>query len=615
MDFEFAANRLKKDHADLRNRAKRRPQGLASTKATMEAKKRQEYRRKQAEKKKQKERVEKLKLDHVRRGFDIVEQRLGVMRSLTDKESSTSSSNAGNGVIFLEATSVHGQGDKITLPSSLLSTLANRDLLRSSQERGQPLFFRLGIRRPNYVFPASQQMKLFMNEFVVKEPHHFDNQSSDIVSHIHGDGIHGGGNNDEYHDAYADEEDDDQISQEKWEQAYLEELAHEYISYVYATVIEFTQDEGYIGLPQSMAAALLQPKLQSTPTDGELLESKVTVDPASVSASISASVSASISAPMDIDMDIDDGKDSLNKAEEQMQTDSNNNNDNDRDDNLESKTPGHPAYGLFPIPKHKIEVTLLTHLPLGKKCTLQPTKPAIQNGFYNLKNVKLALEQSLIRTRGCLNVNDVVHCWHRGKKFNLCVKDVTPSHVGAVSCVNTDVEVDIAAVDNDKKNDNSDGINSASSTELQSQSPKSKPGQSTGYRLSDDISQTPPTSNDPNSSSSSISVRHFYEELKSTELQGEPALDQTENIITVQIRGDQGKQCRRRFDMTSSQVGDLFAFAVHEKVIDCVSDSISDGFKLVTRFPRRVFTLESDGETLLVNASLSKQELFMIEKM
>lgn len=584
MDFELAANRLKKDHAELRNKANRRPRALASTKATLEAKRRQEYRKKQLEKKKQKERVMKLKLDYVKRGFDRVEHKLGMMRNLGEDSHAASSGN-NDGRIFLEATSVHGQGDKITLPSSLLSTLANKDLLRLSQERGQPLFFRLGIRNPNYIFPASESMKTFMDEYVVKDLKTFGN--GDEISHDESVSM--------MDDDTTNYDGDEKAEEEKWEQAYLQELAHEYVSYVYATVIEFTQDEGYVGLPQCMATALLQPKtICETTETSVLLESKRTADPAS----------ASTTMEIDNDIDIDS-----------------------HDESLESKTPGHPAYGLFPIPKSRIEVTLLTHLPLGSKCTLQPTKDAIQNGFYNLKDVKLALEQSLIRTRGCLNVNDIVHCWYRGKKFDLCVTDVTPSHVGAVSCVNTDVEVDIAAakVGNDSIESNGNGNNTIAqnhemdTSSAQSQSQSNQGNSKGGYRLSDDRSDaSSPNKNVIQNDSSSICVRQFYDALKSTSLPDEPELDQTENVVTIQIRGYKGKQCRRRFDASSAQIGDLFVLAVHENIVDesTVSDrNITNGFRLVTRFPRRVFTLESDGETSLANASLSKQESFLVENM
>ena len=45
----------------------------------------------------------------------------------------------------------------------------------------------------------------------------------------------------------------------------------------------------------------------------------------------------------------------------------------------------------------QLEISLLK-LPKGTGCTLVPSKEAIQSGFYDLKDVKLVLEQSLIRT-------------------------------------------------------------------------------------------------------------------------------------------------------------------------------------------------------------------------
>ena len=57
------------------------------------------------------------------------ERRLGVTK-LEQQE-------GGTGSLELLTESVHSQGDKTTLPSSVLSTLAERDLLTANQERGQ----------------------------------------------------------------------------------------------------------------------------------------------------------------------------------------------------------------------------------------------------------------------------------------------------------------------------------------------------------------------------------------------------------------------------------------------------------------------------------------------
>eukprot|EP01083_Nonionella_stella_P085706 237712_1 len=92
--------------------------------------------------------------------FHSVERRLGVVREISNSSASSSAS------IQLEPTSIHGQGDKITLPSSVLAALAEKDLLssHSSQKKGQPLFFRLGIKRDNYQFPQSQAMLEFISK-------------------------------------------------------------------------------------------------------------------------------------------------------------------------------------------------------------------------------------------------------------------------------------------------------------------------------------------------------------------------------------------------------------------------------------------------------------------
>ena len=155
----------------------------------------------------------------------------------------------------------------------------------------------------------------------------------------------------------SDDEDEERKERDEWSEAYMDELACEYVVYTYATVIEFTQDDGCIGLPASIASALLQSCGEGTPVD-----SKLTTDPASISKTRDGSDN-------DEDpMDVDEGHDTT-------------------DDDLDGKTPGHAAYGLFPVPVAPVEVSLLTHLPIGKKCTLRPTATAVKSGFYNLKNV------------------------------------------------------------------------------------------------------------------------------------------------------------------------------------------------------------------------------------
>lgn len=246
-----------------------------------------------------------------------------------------------------------------------------------------------------------------------------------------------------------------------------------------------------------------------------------------------------------------------------------------------------------------VEVTLLTHLPLGKSCTLQPTNEAIRNGFYNLKNVKLALEQSIIRTRGSLNVGDIMHCWFRGKKFDLNVKNVSPPDVGAISCVNCDIEVDIAPPPSQDENDMVENKNDG---EHKSKSPSRT--SSGGYRLSDD-----PVRDKEKATHKPIPPNGNRNRNRNIDLPPEPPADQRENVISVQIRSE-GKASQRRF-ATSSSLKQLFDFVVSEGLINPPDAP----FKLVTRFPRRVFKLDSADEELQLNGlGLSKQEAFIVEK-
>jgi hypothetical protein len=542
MDFGSSAARLRKDHEKLRslNRNRNTSRTLASNDATSKAKKVEEYRKQVNEKKKQEDLKQKKMKAHVQNGFDQVERKLGVIRQLGSQ----------GRYVSLKTASVHGLGDKITLPPSILSTLAERDLLSISQERGQPLFFRLGIRRTDdvesYSFPQSDSMKALMEEYGQK----MDDFDSSIS-------IDDADDDDEYMIP-----DDDDGERESWMKAYLDELSCQYISYTYATVVEFSQDEDHIGLPFSVANALLHP-------DGsDNIDSRLTVDPAEVSMTESPT-----------NMDVDDDKEGGSDKETAVNLDSS-------DENLEDKTPGHAAYGLFPVPVSEIEVTLLTHLPLGSKCTLQPTVDAIKQGFYNVKNVKLALEQSLTRTRGSLNVGDLMHCWFRGKKFDLNVHEVIPSDIGAISCVNCDIEVDIAPLQTDLDREEESKKEGAQ---------KLSGNASSGHTLKDDSPIKSPDT--------SFSFRD-----RNIDLPSEPD-DQKDNVVMIQIRGA-GKIARRRFD-TQNTVKNLFDFAISSDLLES-----SVPFKLVTRFPRRVFVLDAfEEDTQLAELGLAKQEMFMVERM
>mmetsp|Transcript_22525 Transcript_22525/g.32965 ORF Transcript_22525/g.32965 Transcript_22525/m.32965 type:complete len:224 (-) Transcript_22525:334-1005(-) len=219
---------------------------------------------------------------------------------------------------------------------------------------------------------------------------------------------------------------------------------------------------------------------------------------------------------------------------------------------------------------------------------------AIENGFYNLKNVKLVLEQSLIRTRGSLNMGDLMYCWFRGKKFDLTVHDVTPPDFGAISCVNCDIEVDFTAVKNEGDEESKEG-SAVASSELQ----RTVSG---GYRLSG----SRPTENAQDSAQKIAPLPTI-----NTTLPPEPPKDQKEHVLVIQMRGS-GKTCRRRFDTRTATMKHLFEFAIVEGLATELG-----GFRLVTQFPRRLFeyaTLDDgDIKALRELGFTGGREMFILE--
>lgn len=482
MQFDFAADRLARDQSKLRKKG--------STALSAKAKREAELLKQREAQRAAERKAEKRKREYQEQFVRQCERQLKI-KSLSKVSQS----------LELQATSIHGEGDKLALPPSVLEFLtASSDLDGSS-----PWTFRIGLLNPDYAFPASPLIQ------ALAPP------SDDPMDEEHSD--------DDSHDA----ESDDEESTEQ-QAAYLDELNYKYLAYTHGTVVEFTQEEGHVGLPEPIANALLCAAQQKRTT----IATKRTKDPAG-----------------DVSMDEDD-----------------------------EKTPGHYAWGAFDLPDLPIEITLL-QLPKGKACTLTPTKEAIENGFYNLTDVKLVLEQSLIRTRATLSVNDIVHTWHRGTKFDLTVTSVYPSSYNAVLCINTDIEVDF-------------GENKEAHEELGI--PDTKDSDAGGHRLGDaSAAPAPLTPQKPTPPKST----------QLTPLAPEPPIDQAEGVCTIQIRAD-GKTDKRRFDVGKATVKDLYDFAS--------SLDTAGAFQLVTRFPRRVIAIE-EGTTLEQAGLKQGQELLMLEKL
>lgn len=475
MNFDSAVRRLEKDN---RKYGARRSVELSS-----KARKQAEYARLQ-----QKRRAEERAKEAKRKELQITymnqcDQLLGVS-SLSSAENS------------LKATSIHGDGDKIALPPSVLQHLSTNHEMTD----GSPWTFRIGIRRPEYSFPASNLIQN-MNTGAA-------NNSDEMMD-------------DEGYDS------DEELSTA----AYIDELSHKYLAYTQGSVVEFTQDEGHIGIPASIAAVLINCK------DGVPVTR--TVDPAGAGGG--------------------DGTDEMT-------------------DNDETKTPGHLAWGAFDVPDLPIEISLV-RLPKGKGCTLVPTVEAVKNGFFNLQDVKLVLEQSLIRTRATLSVGDLVHTWHRGVKFDLTVNDVSPATFNSVLCINTDIEVEFGPV--------------SGSPETQQQETSSSPQSATnsGRRLIDEGGENSTIDTQP---------------VGPVKLPPEPPADRVDGVCNIQIRAD-GQHGRRRFDIQTNTVSELYVFAG-------TLVGHNEQFRLVTRFPRRILDTTQASMTLEEAGIASKQELFLVER-
>ena len=611
MDFDIAAKRLQQDQKSAYNRSRA---SRSARSASAKSKKEAQAARQKAEKRLQQKKIENERnaqiVDKVVTSIGRVERQLGVanvgspvvtIEKQQPQTTSTtiSSSNTSlfaninplsNGWSF-KATSIHGDGDKIALPPSILETMTSSsndlDPFGSSPNGGRPIAFRIGILKPDYTFPSSSKMKALIEnikETIVQNEARKNGvlSSQQSTSSITDNNTT---NQQDMDDSDDDEKDDDNDSQIV--EAYLDELSMKYISYTHGTVVEFTQEENCVGLPESIARALLQPNshslVESSFNDDK--EKKIdipvrrTVDPAASSKT------------KPIEMNEDDNED--------MDVDNNQHTTTEEDDDDGEKTPGHPAYGLFDVPASSIEVTPISKLPAGTNCTFTPTKTSIENGFYNLKDIKVVLEQSLMRTRATLSRGDVIRTWRRGTSFDLIVSSLSPAQFGAVSCINTNLNVEFASLEND---DMKDEPLAEDNVKAEPADPKIL-GTGSGRLLSEPAQPQISKSNETTSSKSQV-----------LELPPEPAEDQKEGVCTIQIRGrsPSGNTVtgRRRFACTTSTLSHLFSFASH--VCDGAGPTM---FRLVTRFPRRELQLTTmnENKTLESLDIRQGQESFIVE--
>ena len=373
---------------------------------------------------------------------------------------------------------------------------------------------------------------------------------------------------------------------------FLQELSRKYISYTHCTVVEFSQEEGNIGIPVRIAQALLDPKNRhdgSTTSSEIKIPTTITVDPASSSSSSDVATTSIVASKDDSEkevlMQVENTGVATNKEEEVVE-----------------RTPGHIAWGAFEIPDVQLEITMV-QLPKGTGCTLVPTEEAVRNNFYGLKDVKIVLEQSLIRTRATLTIGDVVSTWHRGKKFDLDVTKVIPSYFRGVTCINTDIEVEIGetkinnvANDDEESNSNNDNNSKYKAT-----------NEETGFRLgTGKITTTSSLLKEDKGEKEAGALKQTSVNMLPISLLPEPPIDKKDGVCTIQIRysGGNGK---RRFSIDTAKVKDLFVFA------SSLMNRDERSFQLVTRYPRKELHLIETNKSDSDNKSNSSSQTDMAE--
>eukprot|EP00525_Craspedostauros_australis_P002916 CAMPEP_0198119164 /NCGR_PEP_ID=MMETSP1442-20131203/24461_1 /TAXON_ID= /ORGANISM="Craspedostauros australis, Strain CCMP3328" /LENGTH=209 /DNA_ID=CAMNT_0043777575 /DNA_START=111 /DNA_END=740 /DNA_ORIENTATION=- len=204
-------------------------------------------------------------------------------------------------------------------------------------------------------------------------------------------------------------------------------------------------------------------------------------------------------------------------------------------------------------------------------------------------------------------IKDVVHTWHRGIKYDMTVDKVTPSAFDAITCINTDIEVDIGEASVPEKPLAHAGAAAESSQDSANTSTGNKLGG--GRTLGSSLTSAASTSTTDKSSMIHPSdTAAAQSSAAAVKLIQEPPADQKQNVCTVQLRSSSGN-ARRRFDVQKATLQDLFNFA------QVTTSQPAETIQLVTRFPRRVFALDAENQSSsLEQQNITQgQEMFMVE--
>ena len=419
----------------------------------------------------------------------------------------------------LSAYPVHGDGDKIALPVSALESLQN-----VFEDNGNlPLIFKLEILTSPQPPPPDAQQVLKAAREAAGTDTMADSSDSDSSGAPEGDS------------------DDDGTANGAYAQFIIDyDLSRRAVAFTHAGVCEFSAPENAIGLPKTVADRLIADSVKShtLPPPPATSDSPWTCELCrTVGIAPSVSTCPTCAAPQPVAAVTSTGK---------------------------------PAFGLFATPTPSVVATLI-RAPKGTQCCLMPSTLSLLTGFLDLEDVKLVLEQSLIRTRTTLTVGDTVTVWHKGKGFELLCQSIEPSYAGVVCCIDTNIEVDIGEnVDFTKRVEDAKAQTNEALARQVDAAPSEAAFSGAGQTLSSPSTPLQPPA---------AVVRH------DVNLPPEPPVDAAACRVLVRFPG--GESLQRRFDVAVATLEDLYALA-----------GGGGGYVLVERFPRKVYGRDEGGKTL-----------------
>ena len=226
-------------------------------------------------------------------------------------------------------------------------------------------------------------------------------------------------------------------------------------------------------------------------------------------------------------------------------------------------------------------------------------------GLSQVPELKAMLEMNL-HNHATLSVGDLLQVWFRGKCFDLRVVELEPDP--AVTVIDTDLTVDVDVPEEQPPPpESAPSAASGAAASKQVSPPRTLGGSTLGGSSSGSTSSAaapaaaPPSDEEERRRAGALAA-----------LAPEPA-DGDADVVSLLIRKPDGSMVARRFGK-AQPFADVFAFV--DATSPSSSSSAAGAYRLVTRFPRRLFTPEETGQQSVgeaLGANVGKKETLMYE--